>query len=393
MRINDTEGVLAAEVAGTSVRDTVEAVVTRGDAEPVTLDVEAWSVSWDVTRQIQGQATLTVADPERKLAPWSMGDLLAPGGSRVALAWISGTSGMRVPLGRWRIRGADPEEQWRVMDAGQSAVSVASGGRVVLKLDEDAMATPVIERMDAETVRSGATRLGEVRRLLSAVGVALDVQGVTDAAVPSGLVYEAERMDAIEDHLTHRDAVYRGGPEGALEVLPRVGGSPVWQIAGGRDGALVSIARTLSDDQVYNAAISSGEDAAGKPLVGRAYLQTGPLAWGGPFGTVPVFHRSPATTQAGVQADAQTLLNNRLANQEVTIEVSCLFHPALQLHDVVQVVAPTRVGGQALTGRVVSMSVRSITGSGSTPAKSMQLGVSVPVDTLEMIAARVARDG
>lgn len=383
---------LDAEVAGTSSGDTLEITAWRGSQPPLRIPVEAWSKQWDASRQVQGQATLTISDPDGGLSPYGLGDLLAPGGSRVSIVWVSGTSGTRVPWGRWRLRKADPREVWRIPAAGLQRV--LGGSSIVLRADEDPMATATICRLDSEPVRTG-TCLSEVRRLMAAIGIATTVgPGVTDRNVPTGLVYDTGRMDAIEDHLTRLNAGYRMASDGSFEVVSLAPNDSVWTITGGEEGALIEFGRTLSDDGIYNAATSTAEvDEGGqrRQLVGRAYLRTGPLAWDGPFGPAPIFHQSPATTQAGVTADAETLLANRVASGEVVLRVECLLHPALQIHDWVTVVPATVAGDASLIGRVVSMATASISGSGSTPIKTMTLGVAVSTQALEVIARRVAQ--
>lgn len=376
---------LDAEVAGTTSRDVIEVHAWRGgELVAASLDVTGWSMSWDAGRAVQGQATVTVADPDGALAPWGMGDALAPGGSRLQVTWVSGASGIRVPLGWWRIRTADPYEQWRVYHTSGEVRRVPGGGSVTVQADEET-ATIEMDRLDAEVVR-GATVLDEVRRLLADICPVVVHGGVTDMAAPASMVYDDSRLDAVTDLLARLGATYRMGPDRALEVVPATGVGPVWTLAGGDEGVLVDVARSLSDDGVYNAAVSSGETTSGHPLVGRAFLDGGPLAYGGPFGHVPIFHRSIATTQAGVVADAQTILANRQAAGEVDLSVTCLTHPGLQLHDLVTVLAPTVAGDEPIVGRVVGMSIRS---AGAVPAKAMSLTVRVPVEALEAIAARV----
>lgn len=379
---------LDAEVAGTTARDVIEVNAWRGgELVAPGLGVTSWSVSWDAGRAVQGQATVTVADPEGSLAPWGMGDALAPGGSRLQVTWVSGTSGIRVPLGWWRIRSADPYEQWRIYQAaGGSVRRIPGGGSVTLQADEET-STIELSRLDAETVRA-STVLAEVRRLLVDICPVVVHDGVTDAAAPTSLVYGDSRMDAVTDLLTRRSATYRMGPDRALEVVPAAGVGPVWTLAGGDDGVLVDVVRAMSDESVYNGAISSGETADGLPLVGRAYVTGGPLAWGGPYGRVPIFHQAAAKTRAGVEADARTLLANRQASGEIDLAVTCLTHPGLQLHDLVTVLAPTTAGDEPIVGRVVGMSMRS---AGPVPAKAMSLTVRVSAQALEAIAARVRR--
>ncbi|WP_163275323.1 hypothetical protein [Cellulomonas iranensis] len=383
------------EVAGTSVADRLEVHAWRGGALVAQgLAVTAWSLGWDASRAVQGQATVTVADPDGDLAPWGMGDALAPGGSRLQITWVSGLSGIRVPLGWWRIRAADPAEQWRVYRGGDGShvARVPSGGHVSLAADEET-ATIEMDRLDAQVV-TAPTSLGEVRRLLADLVPVVVHPSVVDGPVPAGLVYGDSRLSAVIGHLTDRGAVYRMGPAGELEVLPAGGVGPVWTLAGGDDGVLVGVARSLSDDGVYNAAVSTSTAPDGAPLVGRAQLTSGPLAWGvgTAFGRVPIFHQAIATTQSGVDADARTVLASRVAAGEVDLAVTCLTHPGLQLHDRVVVLAPTRAGDAAIEGRVVAMTMRSATSeAGTTPAKAMALTVRVSVEALEAIAARVRR--
>ena len=267
---------------------------------------------------------------------------------------------------------------------------VAGGGSVTIQADEET-ATAVLDRLDAEVVTAG-TCVAEARRLLRDICPVIARPSVVDAPVPGTLVYGEGRMDAVEDLLSAIGAVYRMGPDGALEVVPSAGVGPVWTLAGGEDGVLVSLVRSLSDDGVYNAVISTGQTQDGRPLIGRAYIESGPLRWGGPFGRVPLFHRSIATTQAGVDADARTMLANRVASGEVDLTVTCLTHPGLQIQDRVIVIAATTAGELPLDGRVVGMRMTSATSdAGTTPSKKMTLTVRVSAEALEAVAARVRR--
>ena len=382
------------------------------------LEVSSFGFRWSASQQIQGQASFTIVDPDGTLTPVGMDDALAPGGSRLQVTWVWGDNRIpSVPLGWWRIRKSKPAEQWRFYRPGGSeprygwdegpwdsgpwggdtspqaetvdgqaagALLVRSGGEVLVEADEET-ASIVLARLDAEAVVSPSS-LDEVRRLLQSICGVSVLPGVTDRPVPPGLVYEESRMDAIEDHLDRLGAVHRMGADGALEVVPAGGVGPVWAIAGGDDGVLVDVQRELSDDGLYNVAISTGETEDGGQLRGRYALPGGPLAPGGPFGTVPIYHRSPATTQEGVDSDARTLLENRTAAGELVMGITCLAHPGLQLHDVVTVAMPTRVGELPLRGRVVGMVLSS---SAGTPSKSMTLDVAVSAEALEAAAWRV----
>ncbi|WP_263120864.1 hypothetical protein [Cellulomonas sp. RIT-PI-Y] len=381
---------LVDEVTGTTVGDVVEATVWRGGqlvAEGV--ELSSWSLDWDADRQVQGQGSFTVADPDGELAPWGMGDALAPGGSRMQLTWVSGTTAARVPMGWWRLRRSVPAEQWRIAGAGESARRVSGGGSVDIDADELTCIPAELDRLDAEgQPAAGATCLSEVRRLLADIMPVVVTDGVADRTVPSSLTYSDGRWDAVEDLLTQVGAVYRMVGDGSLAILPSTLGDSVWTIRGGDDGALVDVQRALSDEQVYNAVVSRGTTAAGAPLAGRAYLQTGPLTWGvnTPFGRRHLIHNSIAQTASGVQADANTRLSTASSSGQIDLPVQCLAHPGIQVHDAVTVIAATAAGDAPLVGRVVR---KRLSSAGQVPAKSMTLSVRVNVADLEVVAARV----
>lgn len=389
MRIESPD--LDAEIAGTTQGDRLEVHAWRdGKVVAQGLEATSWGLGWDADRQVQGQATITVADPDGSLAPWGLSDPLGPGGSRLQVTWVSGLSGTRVPLGWWRIRRPDPEETWLTYNVADGPVRVAGGGSVTIQADEET-SSAVMSSLDAEVVTS-PTCIGEVRRLLRDICPVVALPGVIDAPVPASLVYAEGRMDAVDDLLAVIRARYRMGSDRALEVVPAAGVGPVWTITGGETGALVRALRPLSDAGVINAVLATSTTAAGQPLIGRAYITTGPLAWGGPYGRVPARIRSAANTQAGVDADAAAELASRVASGEVDLAVTCLTHPGLQIQDRVTVIAATTAGDAALEGRVVGMRMTSATSdAGTTPSKTMSLTVRVSAEALEAVTARVRR--
>jgi hypothetical protein len=384
---------LAAEVAGGSVGDSLLVHAWRGGVplteEPLTLS--AWSLDWSGT-PAAGRLSCQVADPDGVLAPWGMGDALAPGGSRLQVTYRFGTSGTTVPIGWFRIRNATPVEQWRTYTTAGVVRRVSGGGSVTVSADDET-ASVLLDRLDpGARVPVASTVLAEVARLVEDYMAVSVLGGVTDLAIPSGHTYDEGRLDAVVNLLGMVGATYRMAGEQVMEVVPTAGVPSGWVVEGGEEGALIGLTRSLSDDGVYNAVISTGESDSGAPLVGRAYIETGVLAWEESYGRVPVFHQAIATTAAGVQQDAQTHLASRQTAGEVELAVECLTHPGIQLHDLVTVVAATEAGSQPLVGRVTSMRMGSaVSDAGTTPSIRMGLTVAVPRDTLEMIARRVSR--
>jgi len=379
---------VAAEIAGTTIGDRLIVTAWRGGnlvAGP--LNLVAWTMDWDATRSVQGQATFTIADPDGLLAPWALTDPLAPAGTRLHVEYELGISGTRIPLGVWRIRKADPQETWRTYRHGDQRLRIIGGGQITLTADEETCSL-LMDRLDpGARVPKENRPLSEVAYLASEYLATSLAPGVTDTkAIPPSLVYEEDRLGAIEDLLQIAGCAHRMTGEGNLEILPEIGTNTGWIIDGGEEGALINLTRSLSDEGLYNAAISTGTGPDQTPLLGRAYLTSGPLTRGGPFGTVPIFHQGIATDQPGITRDAETLLSNRQTKGEVELQIECLAHPAIQPHDLVTIVAATTAGESPIKGRVVTMSLVSAnTEAGPVPAKRMNLTVKVNRDALETI--------
>lgn len=385
---------LAVEVASGSHGDHIQASLTRGE-ETREVDLNAWTASWDAGRQDQAQLTVELADPDGTLAPWGMGDICAPGGTLLSLTWVSGTSGLTVPWGDWLLSETEPDQMFRIASGGPMRL-IPGGGTVTVWAGENPTRGAFVQRLDSEAPNTRITILAEVTRLMQQAGIGVTVHPAVqdrDRAMPRGHVYETvDRLSEIENLLDRLDATYRSAYDGTLEIIPAEGLGPVWTVAGGDGGALVNYRHRLSDDGIHNVAVSNSETADGRQLIGRSTITSGPLSINGAFGYRPIFHRAIATTQNGVQRDAETLLANRLHTGEIAVPVSCLFHPAVQIHDLVELVPATSAGEMPLIGRVLAITARSIQGAGCTPAKSMSMTVAVPVDTFERIAGRIRRE-
>mgnify|MGYP007022320592 CR=1 FL=1 len=446
---------LDAEVLGTSDKDHFEASVFRdGRLVAGPLKIGTHSFGWSDDRQVQGQATVVVADPDGSLSPWGMGDPLAPGGSRMHLTWVSGTTGIRVPFGPWRIRTAHPSNTWRVYpqrtetvqipgtetgftvdeavvtvddeagtftvadgyvtvddEAGTFTVSdgfaeltgfteittivpahtVFGGGTVTLQIDEDVTATAGMEGTDGVAPKAGASVLAEAARLIQRFGAIDATYAPDDATVQASYAaYPKSLLDALDHLADMMKARLRVGPDGALQFVPLAGVGPAQTLQGGTGGALIGADRVLSDADVFNHFISTGTTADGREVVGRAFIEGGPLKWDGAFGRVPVRHQSTAQSLAGAVADAEAVRDEYMASGSIDLPVTCLAHPGRQIHDIVDLVVPTLAGDATLTGRVVGIVWNSVTvGDAVTTGKSMDLTVRVSTDALEAVAAKV----
>lgn len=368
------------------------------------LPVETWSASWDRARQVQGQVGITVRDVDGTLAPWAVDDPLGVGGARLQCIYQLGGGVTPLDLGWFRITAADPVESWRVIRVKDSSAPgdgedaffgerlewVSGGASIPVQADDLTRQVVNARLLAPESPAPAATVLGEVRRLLTDIMPVVVAPGVVDAAVSTSLVYERERMDAIEDLLQMIGCWHRMTGDGQLEVYPEQRVAPVWEITGGNDGVLISVQRSQKLDGLYNIAVSEGGQS-GLPVIGRAFERTGPLRVDGPHGPYPTFHSATGmlTSQAQVDADAQTRLRTETSQRSVALSVTCLPHPGVQVGDWVTVANPT-VAGVAipLVGVVRSVNLRGSAASGVSP---MSLLVECSFEDVQAVRTAVHR--
>ena len=210
--------------------------------------------------------------------------------------------------------------------------------------------------------------VSEITRLMDGIAPVVVLPGVTDRPVNGALVYQQDRLNAVQDLAKRINADIRFNGNKQLELYSLTPQTPVWTIQGGPEGVLVSVDRSMDLNGLYNifqaegtATVTVNGQQQQVPVVGRAQITTGPLRVGGPHGSYPTFYQSNLlTTQADCDAYAQTMMTTQLAGLSVDLKITCLPHPGLQQGDWVTVIAPT-VGNNhvSLVGRVKQMSLKS----------------------------------
>lgn len=357
------------------------------------LPLSSWSVSSDMSRQVQTQVSLEVRDPDGSLAPWALDDPLGVGGSRIQLIYAMSPTEV-VNLGWYRLTKSEPVENWQLYRLGEAEDDVVwvSGGATIPVQADDLTRMVIMDRLlTASSPGASATVLSEVRRLLKDVLPVAVAAGVTDASVSPSVVYERERMDAVEDLLATIGCTFRMTGDGQLEVYPTAPAEPVWTVQGGEDGVLVSVQHSQQIEGLYNAAVVEGAtEGTNLPLFAVRTEQSGPLRWDGPHGHAPFFHSATGLlkTQPAVDLAAVTVLADRVRTRSITLNVTCLPHPGLQPGDWVRVASPT-VSGKAypLDGVVRSMELRGST-SGTAP---MTLSVECSFEDVQAVVTMIRR--
>ena len=335
---------------------------------PDPLDVIDWSVSDDAGDSVKvGQKlSLTVADPDGSLGAWRFDDPLSVAGTDLQVIYRVGGAGA-VNFGWFRVVGNEPTVavDSRVidefgLDAPDSPTApherrryITSG---VVKLEAVDL-TFDVDRDKFESPRSPrtATVLAEIANLTSAYFPTVVDPGVTDTSVSSRLVFEKERLEAVQDLASRVNARYRMGGDGECHIYP-VMSAPVWRVE--PEISLVSVARKQSIDGLFNKWIVEGKDSkGGAPVRGSAFIETGPLRWGGPHGKAPDFYSSEMITTR-VQADfyAVELRERFLSSLAIELAVETVPRPELQAGDRIEVGCPVTAGHVAyLPGTITSI--------------------------------------
>lgn len=351
-----TDAAVAA-LDGSRVRERVIVDAYLGDdLVQSDLPVDSWSLTWDATRPVQCSGTIRVTDPDGAMSPWALGDTLAPG-ARLQVTWVC-EDGSRVPRALLVISQSTPESAWRIHHGGRVDRWVPDGGHVTCQV-EDIMLLAQRDRLQAKQPAVEAKVISEVRRLLDRIVPVVDDSGGDETNVATQTVYERERLDAVDDLLEHAFLARRTDGSGVVHVIDPEQGDPVWDIAGGDRGALVTLGRSMDIKDITNSVVASSSGGSATEYVGRAYVTSGVDRWGGPLGNCTEFYSSPLiTSQRAATQSATTRLSRITSERETELSISCAPHPGIELHDRVRVLVPTR-GGDAVpvTGTVTSYTV------------------------------------
>lgn len=375
------------------------------------LPVDSWKLSYDDTRQIKGTLSIDVHDDSGRLSPWLPDDALGVGGSQLQAIYEVG-GGTQVNMGWFRITENSPDDLWklyRIEDLGHNEldsdvppdmreISVSQGSSIAVDAEELTVNIKRDRFIAPESPRgSSPTVLGELARITADI-VPLNVPDtITDKAISRSVIYERERLDAVEDLISRLDAGWRMNGNGELELYPLSDRASRWRIAGGEGGALVRVSRKQSLDGLDNIFVSDGTKKATNskgeqvdlPVRGIAMVRHGPLGADGPHGRSTVFRSSPLITSEAIAiADAQTFRDNTLARQTIDLTVTCLPNPALETGDYVTVAQPVLSGERVtLDGRIKTMELSG--GAGTVDA--MVLTVTCDADLVQRIMRSALR--
>ncbi|MDO4888166.1 MAG: hypothetical protein Q3979_05625 [Actinomycetaceae bacterium] len=366
-------------LAGSHAGDRMRVSIWRdGQLLADSVDVAEWSVSDDATRKVRVQASVTIVDATGELVPRSMHGALSVAGTRLQLTYVDG-AGEETPYAWLSVQKVDPPEQWTLRRLPDGQAQWVFGGASI-KVDADDLTSEIeANKLLAPTSPSQtATYESEMRRLAHPIGVLIAPGVNANRRAPASAVFEKERLDAISDLANACNAVLRMRPEGILEAVPDQHGDPVWDVSGGDDGVLVSVTSAQDKSQIYNCVVATSSAGGNEEYVGRAFLDTGILRWGGPIGCRPYLHSSSLiTSQEAADAAARTQLDSLVRDRTTTLTIETLPHPGLQSGDTIRVHLPGL--REPVTAQIVTLAL-----SGNADGvDAMKLTLDVPANLLE----------
>lgn len=284
----------------------------------------------DRSLAIPEQVSLTVPSSDRGTVwtPLNTDDPLAAYGQQLRISFgvdIGGGQMEWIPRGWFLITDTTTDG---------ATVTVQAAGLLTL----------VDEAKLASTFQPAGGLMATVRALVEpALTVHFD-PALSDRAVPAGIEWDTDRMEALGDVMTAWPAQYEVTSDGYLLVEPVTAdsGTPVLDITDGDGGTVIRWQGESTRDGAFNMVIASGEQADGTQIQGVVYDTDGvsPYRIGGPFNPLPVpysYDSSLLTTVDQCRAAAAAQLIQLRKTAAHTIGAVIVPHPGLVTGDIVSV--------------------------------------------------------
>lgn len=115
---------------------------------------------------------------------------------------------------------------------------------------------------------------------------------------------------------------------------------PVFEVGAGTGGILISLARSINREGVFNAVIATGDAPdtnAPVRAVARDMEPTSPTYWDGPFGKIPKRLSTPFITNTTNAADAASAELLKVVGLPYSADFSAVPNPALEPYDPINV--------------------------------------------------------
>lgn len=308
----------------------------------------------DATRE------LLTTDPMSPLAPW---------GQRLqvrAEISVGAAYSELIPVGEFRIESVEGDAATAVLQRngewlyGGQQVTVTARD-MLQQLADETWTTP-LQRI------AGNTDVQELGRILAGTGVSISAAMQYVWKPGWGLDFGTTRLDAALTLAQNAGRALWTDRSGALDwINPTVGTGAEWTASPGED-VWVSWTPGADRQHIKNGVLVTGKSDAGdySPR-GSAWIKTGPLAWGGPFGRIPeTISSSTAWSSAQCTTEATKALASIGKARTAQVVVTEPANPAKDVLDTQHIVTDDRT----LTGLVTDVDI-----SGDS---TMKTTVSIP---------------
>jgi len=311
-------------------------ILAQGTVIATGLPVAGGSGSASRSQFARRTCSVLIGDPTYRPAGLPA-DLLAPYGNEIRL-WrgaVTPAGPELIPLGTFGIRSADD-------DTGGDFKGITVTG-----IDRSKIVSESRFPWPRNSNDSSTSALGLIVNLISEVVPFAEVRvmpGCWDLDVPP-VTWQSNRDAAITDLAASLGVEVFCDPYGAfvIQPIPNPAGKPVYTVAAGSGGVLVSARRSLSRDGVHNGVIARGTTTAttSTPVVSDLITDddpNSPTYWYGKFNQIVGFYDSSLIV-AKDQANnaAQALLLNQIGAAR-SIDYVQAVQPALEPGDVIAVV-------------------------------------------------------
>lgn len=394
-----------AGLTGSRAADRLEVFVRYGGklAWPEPLPISKYGFSWDSSRQVQ-RFTCQVSDETGALAPWLLEDPLGVGGARLDVRYYVGGTYTPILMGVYRIANNTPEERWftyiinnlgevhvdSAIPNGKRLAYVSGGANIALTAYDLALVVKKDRLLAPESPLAGSspTVISEITRLMKDIAPVTYGVDVVDRALSGNIVYERDRLDAVQDLCRRIFCDYRWTGDGQMQIYSILEQPPVAVLEGGPEGLLVAVDRAQDIEGLYNRFVVDGTytaaDGTSVPVRSITQIESGPLSVHGPHGRVPEFYSSEMIANQGDADDyADKMAVSQLTGMTVDLAVTCLPLPHLEIGDWVQVGNPVVDGEPVpLIGKIKSIELGS--GNGLAPGP-MQVVVQCSYWTVQSV--------
>ncbi|WP_435610092.1 DUF5047 domain-containing protein [Streptomyces sp. C10-9-1] len=313
-------------------RPITEVVLFRTDGSTAVLPHTGGSVTVDYKAQTRRTCQVTLDDIG--LIPRTAADELSVYGARLRLArGVEYADGVQelAPLGTFRLDGNEGD-----VDEGPVTLT---GKTLEAVVADDKFTAPY---------RATGGAVASITALIqrSVPDAEIDASQATDAVIgPRTWDVEDDPWAAVRElgAAIGCDVYCNASGTFVIAPLPDLAtATPVWTVAAGEGGVMISATRGMSADGVYNGILARGEGTeTGVAPVSALVTDDdpgSPTYWGGPFGRRPGFFTSSTLISGGQCSAAATLLLRAARAPNARADITALPNPALEAGDVLRAV-------------------------------------------------------